>query len=85
MPAFFVLWRELKPIYGQLWARIDVIKLLNIHFEEAEKLSLAAVANTFTSKRDRRRKKTDRKLFQINQILKIETFGKDTTKRKEDT
>ena len=28
---------------------------MNIHFEEAEKLSLAAVANTFASKRDRRR------------------------------
>ena len=36
--------------------RLNHIMLLNIHFEETEKLSLAAVANTFTSKRDRRRK-----------------------------
>ena len=35
--------------------RLNHIMLLNIHFEEAEKLSLAAVANTFASKRDRRR------------------------------
>jgi hypothetical protein len=33
----------------------DSIILLNIHFEEAEKLSLAAVANTFASKRDCKR------------------------------
>ena len=35
--------------------RLNHIMLLNIHFEEAEKLSLAAVANTFASKRDSRR------------------------------
>ena len=35
--------------------RLNSIMLLNIHFEEAEKLSLAAVANTFASKRDSKR------------------------------
>ena len=43
--------------------RLNHIMLLNIHFEEAEKLSLAAVANTFTSKRDRRRKTLEDQKF----------------------
>ena len=35
--------------------RLNSIMLLNIHFEEAEKLSLAAVANKFASNLPQRR------------------------------
>ena len=42
--------------YGPGQTFIVYVMLLNIHFEEAEKLSLAAVANTFASKFPKRKK-----------------------------
>ena len=41
-----------------VWARIDlsITMILNIYFEEAEKLFLAALANTFASQLPHRRK-----------------------------
>ena len=41
-----------------VWARIDlsIRMILNIYFEEAEKLFLAALANTFASQLPHRRK-----------------------------